>query len=432
MRSKVISPHGILRLTSPTIRGISCRGQNPSYRYFSFRFKPSPNNLNQPTKPSTKHHPRVPLRSRVAGPAILITFLLAGGIYWGSTPPSRPATLNDISFVPYTIISREAISPTSFVITIKPQNPNLSPLYLNNESRKWKWPLWSVEFKQPEVQISRHYTPIPPLREEDDDGTLKFYIRAVGDGEMSNYLCRRQVGQEVYLRGPHVGLELGERLGNKDKVVFLAGGTGVVPGMQAAKAVLDMKRDAKVDLLWAVRKREEIQRAAPPPRSSWKFWQEAPPSELSTATESPSPIASLLNEMKSIYGDRLRIRVVVDEEGTRFRPQDLKHALVPASDSAVAVTALSRGCRLHDQKLHERASEFAPLEGTDCECEESAAGAAGKNLFMVSGPDGFIAHYAGEKVWLGGRQTQGPVDGVVKQLQRQNPHLAEDWLVLKL
>ena len=249
---------------------------------------------------------------------------------------------------------------------------------------------------------------------------------------MSNYLCRRRVGQEVFLRGPHVGFELEERLGDKDKIVFLAGGTGVVPGMQAAKAVLDMKRDARVDLLWAVRKREEIQRAAPPPTSTWKFWQEKQPSELGINTDSPSPIASHLNEMKRIYGDRLRIKVVVDEEGTQFQQQHIKNALIPASAAPLATVGLTTGCRLHDQKMHELASEFAPTERTSCECKGSAGGSAGKTLFMVSGPDGFISHYAGEKVWIGGHQTQGPVGGVFKQLERRNPKLAEDWLVLKL
>lgn len=429
MASKLLPSRGVISLRAalrpqPTCRSLNLRYQSslqsPRTQQFLFSSRQRPH----PNSP--------PLQSRVLPSILLLALLTTGGIYYLSTPPSRPSTLNDISFVPYTITSREAISPTSFIITIRPQTPNPAPPYLDHESRKWKWPLWSVEFKQPEVQISRHYTPIPPLK-EDEDGTLRFYIRAVGDGEMSNYLCRRQVGQEVFLRGPHVGFELGERLGDKERVVFLAGGTGVVPGMQAAKAVLDAKSNTKVDILWAVRKREEIQRVTPQVKSSWKFWQEKEPSELGVETEAPSPIASRLNEMKALYGDRLKIQVVVDEEGTRFRDKDIQKSLLPnPTPTQLATSPLSKDCHLHDQKMHVLASEFAPTEGTSCACKPVDGGAAGKNILIVSGPDGFIAHYAGEKVWLGGHQTQGPLGGIAGQLQRQYPQVAEDWLVLKL
>ncbi|KAM5383558.1 hypothetical protein ACJZ2D_002007 [Fusarium nematophilum] len=369
-----------------------------------------------------------PKQARVLPPIIFIGLILSGSVYYLATPPSRPSTLNDISFVPYAITSREAISPTSFVITIVPRTPNPSPPYLSGSAR-WSNPLWSVEFKQPEVQISRHYTPFPPLSGEDpSDGALRFYIRAVGDGEMSNYLVRRQVGQDVHLRGPHVGFELAERLGGHSRLVFLAGGTGVVPGMQAAKAVLEANREASVDLLWAVRKREEIQDGTPPnQKSSWRFWQEKKPSTLDLKTPSPSPVTERLQDLKATYGDRLRIQVVVDEEGTQFQEKDIRNAIL--ASPIAAATSSAPGCRFHDQAMHIHASEFALPEAPGCVCGPTTPG---KNLFIVSGPDGFIERYAGPKVWLGGQQTQGPVGGVAGHLQRQNPSLARDWLVLKM
>ncbi|KAF5021508.1 hypothetical protein F66182_6451 [Fusarium sp. NRRL 66182] len=355
---------------------------------------------------------------------------LIGGVYYLATPPSRPNTLNDITFVPYAITDREAISPTSFVITAVPHTPNPSPPYLNPLDGRWKNPLWSVEFKQPEVQISRHYTPLPPLASEDPaDGTLQFYIRTVGDGEMSNYLGRRRVGQDVFLRGPHVGFELAERLGEHSRLVFLAGGTGVVPGMQAAKAVLEADQDSSVDLLWAVRKREEVQSSAPPPRSSWKFWQDKKPTTLGLETANPSPVTKRLQDLKTAYGERLRIQVVVDEEGTRFQEKDIARAIAASPGTPASFSA---GCRFHDQTMHVHVSEFALPEGPGCVCKPSEGTTPGKNLLIVSGPDGFIEHYAGPKIWLGGQQTQGPIAGVAGRLQRQNSALARDWLVLKM
>ncbi|VTT75715.1 unnamed protein product [Fusarium fujikuroi] len=356
--------------------------------------------------------------------------MLRIGGYYLITPPSRPNNLNEITFVPYGITTREAISPTSFVITAVPRTPNPSLPYLTPSDNRWSYPLWSVEFKQPEVQISRHYTPLPPLSTEDPtDGSLRFYIRTVGDGEMSNYLGRRQVGEDVFLRGPHVGFELAERLGEHSRLVFLAGGTGVVPGIQAAKAVLEASEDSSVDLLWAVRKREEVQKSAPPRQSSWKFWQEKKPTPLGTEVENPSPVTKRLQDLKMTYGDRLRIQVVVDEEGTRFQDKDIREAIA-ASPGTVA--SFNAGCRFHDQAMHVYASEFALSDGPGCVCKSSEGTTPGKNLFIVSGPDGFIEYYAGPKIWLGGQQTQGPISGVAGYLQKQNPLLARDWLVLKM
>ncbi|KAI1067456.1 hypothetical protein LB506_004294 [Fusarium annulatum] len=360
----------------------------------------------------------------------LAGIILVSGGYYLITPPSRPNTLNEITFVPYGITTREAISPTSFVITAVPRTPNPSLPYLTPSDNRWSYPLWSVEFKQPEVQISRHYTPLPPLSTEDPtDGSLRFYIRTVGDGEMSNYLGRRQVGEDVFLRGPHVGFELAERLGEHSRLVFLAGGTGVVPGIQAAKAVLEASEESSVDLLWAVRKREEVQKSAPPRQSSWKFWQEKKPTPLGTEVENPSPVTKRLQDLKMTYGDRLRIQVIVDEEGTRFQDKDIRDAIA-ASPGTVA--SFNAGCRFHDQSMHVYASEFALSDGPGCVCKSSEGTTPGKNLFIVSGPDGFIEHYAGPKIWLGGQQTQGPISGVAGYLQKQNPLLARDWLVLKM
>ncbi|KAM0561902.1 hypothetical protein ACHAPJ_003073 [Fusarium lateritium] len=372
-----------------------------------------------------------PLQARIFPSLVVVGVILVGGGYYLLTPPSRPNTLNDITFVPYAVTEREAISPTSFVITAVPRIPNPSLPYLHPSDSRWSNPLWSVEFKQPEVQISRHYTPLPPLASEDPaDGALRFYIRTVGDGEMSNYLGRRRVGEDVFLRGPHVGFELAERLGEHSRLVFLAGGTGVVPGMQAAKAVLDSNQNSNVDLLWAVRKREEVQKnSAPRQQSSWKFWQDKKPTTLGLEVEGPSPVTKRLQDLKRTYGGRLRIQVVVDEEGTRFQGKDISSAITASPATAASFNA---SCRFHDQAMHVHASEFALPEAPGCVCKPTEGTAPGKNLFIVSGPDGFIEYYAGPKIWLGGQQTQGPIAGVAGQLQRQNPALARDWLVLKM
>jgi hypothetical protein len=214
--------------------------------------------------------------------------------------------------------------------------------------------------------------------------------------------------------------------------VFLACGTGVVPGLQAARAVLDRDAHAKVTVLWSVRGREELEGVAATAQPWWKFWSRPAPIELSSSLTSPSPVGRQFEEMKAKYQDRLHVQVAVTQEHVRFGAADVQKALMAAHHEGKqpATTSPSNGCQLHDQRLHEGASEFE-TPGTPCACPESDSG-PGKNVLMVCGPEGFVSHYAGPKIWEGGHETQGPVGGVAAQLLRQNPQLANDWLVLKL
>ncbi|KAG6177479.1 hypothetical protein E4U36_007250 [Claviceps purpurea] len=380
-------------------------------------------------------------------PSVAIALAILGTASYFLAPSSRSSTLNDSTFVPYTITACDAISPSSVLFTITPPHQHgASPLpYLAPQaSTQWKHPLWSVEFKQPEVQIARHYTPLPPHHDEDPrDGKLRFYVRAVDGGEMSNYLRRLRVGNEVYLRGPHPGFDVLGRLGACKNVVFLAGGTGVVPGMQVARAVLENDDSAQMKLLWAVRKREEVQSVTSAAQQQqqqqpwWKVWttgiqSAAVSTEMTTDLENPSAIAEELMRLKARFGSRLQIRLAVDEENTQFTAKDIQSALRTYQENRTPVAmAVGRGCLFHDQLLHVHASEFED-PGSACQCEVDLGGRPGKNLFMVSGPDGFVTHYAGQKRWLGGTLTQGSVGGVVGQLQTRDVSLASDWLVLKL
>ncbi|KAJ2965686.1 hypothetical protein NQ176_g10497 [Zarea fungicola] len=187
--------------------------------------------------------PQKPLQARLINPAVAAIVVIIGGtVYYLNTPSPQDKFLNQDSFVPYVITAREAISPSSFIFTVSPQHPNSSPSYLKNgppgEPAQWRYPLWSVEFKQPEVQIARNYTPLPPLEGETslEDGKLRFYVRSIPGGEMSSYLGRLGVGREVWLRGTHPGFDVETRLGAQNNVVFLAGGTGIAPAMQVARA----------------------------------------------------------------------------------------------------------------------------------------------------------------------------------------------------
>lgn len=376
-----------------------------------------------------RHRPE-PRQARAFPSTVIFGAIALGTGYYVLQPSSKSTCLNQDTFAPYTITAREAISPTSFIITTTPENPASASTYLDNHS-SWRWPLWSVEFKQPEVQIARHYTPLPQDPVSTASGQLQFYIRAINGGEMSTYLNRLQQGSQVHLRGPHKGFDVAARLGSKCHVVFLAGGTGVVPGLQVARATLGSNPDSTFTLLWAIRQRGELQNVPPPQKPWWQsLWTRKAPSEVDIVDQ-PSAVGRQLQSLKSQFGDRMHIQVAVDEEKTFYTLADIQKSITAADTNTTTALVPAPGtesaCAMHHQRLHSRVSEFEE-QPTPCVCDIPS----GKNLFMVSGPEGFVSHFAGPKVWLNGVETQGPVGGVAAQLQQTMPRLASEWLVLKL
>ena len=169
--------------------------------------------------------------------------------------------INFDRFVPYEVVSNRHVTATSFILTIMPKNVPKTPLpYLDADGNWWDF-VWSVQVKQPELQIQREYTPLPPL--DNDDGTtqaglLRFYIRRVDTGEVSRYLGRLQPGDTVELRLAKPQYDFSYRHPSvPDRVSILASGTGIATALQIAHILLrDRQRlhhDTSVRLLWLQR-----------------------------------------------------------------------------------------------------------------------------------------------------------------------------------
>ncbi|KAK2775583.1 cytochrome c mitochondrial import factor [Colletotrichum kahawae] len=387
----------------------------------------------------------------------LLLALAVAGVAWdsqwlfpSSAPSSDPAEAtvlaNARKFVPFTVASKDPVSPTSFILTLKPPHAGgAAPL-----SSLWDvFDLWCVEVKQPQIQVAREYTPLPGADDE-----LRLYVRALRGGEVSTYLSRLLPGGSVEIRGPHGEFDLRSRLGEAGgRVVFLAGGTGVAGALQAAHAVLP--RGVDVTIFWAVRGREEVQGAAPAKQkgsgaaSSWgwnpfsggKQAGGIQAEALSAQVGDASAVSRELLALKERYGDKLDVRVVVDQEGTRVGEQDLSAALArEGSKKREAPRPVStEGCKFHSQTAHLGMVDGAPNAGKrflskdeDCACVPKEGAAVGKNVFVISGPEGFVQAYAGPKIWRDGGQLQGPVGGLLGKMQKSNPDLLKDWIVLKL
>ncbi|KAL8371834.1 hypothetical protein RB595_001569 [Gaeumannomyces hyphopodioides] len=374
--------------------------------------------------------------------------------------------LNAATFVPFTLVSREAVTADTFVLTLRPRHRTLgarssaasrfharrldwlsdwSPwVWLtgarehSNEAvyaRAWAHGLWAVEVKQPQLQIVREYTPLPPPHSEEEgedgpweasrrSGDLRLLVRAVDGGEVSSYLARLRLGAVVELRGPHLGLDVRRRLGDggggrgkeQRRVVFLAGGTGISPALQVAHALLDGDTTATADgddggkpsvsILWANRQRGNL----------------AP----------SSPVVRQLDHMARRHGGRFSLQTFVDEEKSFIDEKLVGAAVLPAKGTAAAAAPADSACPYHSEALLQRTATDPPAdEGGVCRCEPPSAG-AGKDLIFVSGPDGLVKKFAGEKVWRDKLELQGPVGGLLGDLKKKNAEKLRNWLVLKL
>lgn len=335
---------------------------------------------------------------RRAGPLIVLGSSAVGGAIYRLAKPSdsSDATLNPHTFTPYTLVSKQPVSSSNAIFTLRNSSGASDAESINEVSKR---SVWSVQIKQPQLQIARAYTPLPPTTEsgktgDDDSQDLRLLIRQETGGEVSTYLHRLPEQSTTELRGPNTELKLPHDI---IEVIFLAGGTGIAPAMQVAQA-LRWRTGSKMHILWANRRREECLGGVSDDsghgyaqdRKGWKnlFGSSAPapPVEQPNATQKGAIVAEL-DALKKRYEPATRglsINYYVDEEKTFIQPGEIeKRARRPKEEP-------------------------------------------GSRLIVVSGPDGFIEHWAGRKLWANGREVQGPLGG---QLGRMD---LGEWRVVKL
>ncbi|KAL6243242.1 mitochondrial peripheral inner membrane protein [Rhinocladiella similis] len=320
------------------------------------------------------------------------------------------------SFVAYTLISKEPVSSTASIFHLEPKQPSSSfELYKD----AWRKGIWNVHFKQPQLQIVRAYTPLPPV----DEGTglekkdeLRFLIRKDPHGEVSSYLHKLPVGAEIEMRGPNLEYELTPDV---RQIVFFAGGTGIAPALQIAHALFEGHTDdhssdsgqkgngktKNLHILWASRTREDcaggVSDAPPseavPPKPTWSGLFSRPKAKPNPQPQSLEKglIVKQLEALKEKYPGQVTVEYFVNAEDTWV-------------DEDAVFKALSR----FDDK------EFS-----------TASAAPGQRQILISGPPGFISYLAGPKEWRNGREEQGPVSRIVAHAISKNPHDVTVWKI---
>ncbi|KAF2797463.1 hypothetical protein K505DRAFT_405776 [Melanomma pulvis-pyrius CBS 109.77] len=341
-------------------------------------------------------------RPRAGGLIVLGTSALGGAAYRFTQSSTSDASLNPHTFTQYTLVKKRPVSSTSAIFTLRNRDGGPDP---DSLKEGWKRSVWSVQVKQPQLQIARAYTPLPPNSDsssnfDNEPEDLRFLIRLEEGGEVSTYLHRLPEQSTIELRGPNSECELPQDI---KEIIFLAGGTGIAPAMQVAHA-LGQRLDSRMHILWANRRREECiggvsdeveTNTAIQGRSSW--WRSV--FGLGQRTAQPTPIASqssqgigvivqeldALKERGKAHTKGLIVQYYVDEEKSFIRPGDVAKRLGPGSP------------------------------------EQN-----GSKVILVSGPNGFIDYWAGKKFWVGGQEVQGPLGGVLGQMDLKG------WSVFKL
>jgi len=314
------------------------------------------------------------------------------------------------AFVPYSLAVKEPVSSTASIFHLAPKekSPNLE-IY----KEAWEKGVWNVHFKQPQLQILRAYTPLPPLENATgpEKEHLRFLIRHDPHGEVSSYLHRLPIGAEIELQGPNLEYEITPDV---RQVVFFAGGTGIAPALQVAHALFEgepsaadaaLRSKRTLHILWANRKREDclggVNDAPPdepvPPKPTW--------SGLFT-TPRPKPIPPVLEEKGAIVREL--------EDLKRKHPGQITvEYFVNAEDTWIGEDAVFKALSRFDDK------DFTTGYATPQE----------QRQILVSGPPGFISYLAGPKEWRNGREEQGPVSKIIAHAISRNPHNVKVWKI---
>ena len=385
------------------------RSTGPGVPFSHLRFSPRAGPFAQPCSRHVSSTPSAPPpKSRLALRLAVVSVAAAGvGAYIRWRQESGPTTLNPLTFTKYTLIAKDPVSSSGSIFTLQPPRPDENPAVYEDA---WRAGVWSVLFKQPQLQIGRDYTPLPVVSgatastattSPAGDDVLRFFIRRDPFGEVSRYLHGLELGSVVEMRGPKVEWRVPKQT---REVLFIAGGTGIAPALQTGHALLrrtDAVQKPRIHILWANRRREDCagglnDGTAKPQGGRWSWsWipglvkSPAVASQVqhSASSQAQSLVVRELEALKSQYPGQVTVDYFVDEEDSFIKKQDIL--------------------------------DFANSTGV-------FGGRLKSKMILVSGPDGFISYMAGPKLWAQGMEVQGPLRGIIGELD------LKDWGIWKL
>ena len=371
----------------------------------------------EPPKDSPEPKSRLQRWGITPGRVILIAIFSYTGYRLSNwrTDPQRSLILNGKNFTPFILESKDHLSSSSSIFNLLsvPAGQNTY-----NVTEAWKLGVWSVQVMQPELHIARSYTPLPP-NDNSPAEQIRLAVRKEPEGEVSGFLHRIPLGTIVHLRGPHPEYVIPNDI---DEILFLAGGTGISPAMQVIHSLFSARnipaeRKPKIRILWANRRSEDSY-AGPKTVSV----EDMRASILSRVRKSLTGGASVSTD---VIDQQSKTRVPVEADAGQDQPHQ---------------TTLVRELEILREKHtgHLNVEYFVDEEGkfitekllrdhfSDLTAKTPEGSEERKKLVMISGPEGFIETFGGQKGMRGGKEIQGPLGGI---LQKINP---QGWTVWKL
>jgi NAD(P)H-flavin reductase len=301
--------------------------------------------------------------------------------------------------------------------------------------------LWSIEVKQPDIQVVRRYTPLPlyyqqykegnetkallrMIGEDVDEGRMVLIVKRYDDGEVSRYLHKLPVGSDVEIRGPYQEYrfpyspvdeepargpmldlpsrmppedDYPERVPKPDNIAFFAGGTGIAPILQSLLSKNPPR--GKVDVYYSVRRPEEIplkrfllflEKAG---RASFHYYIDSE-NKILSANEIPSPVEPNYIRGKSQSRERRVEALMADIEKEK--------KLIESGDRAVTKAGTA------DIKPSKTVYRSIVHQVADLKRRQPEKGPA---LAVVCGPTGYVTYVAGKIAPEG--QPQLPIGGIL-------------------
>ena len=190
---------------------VTIRTLRPSRSRISFR------SLSTPSTPTTSSGPSNSSRKYIL--LSLVGLGSIGGYYIYSSNLNRAQSiLGPNHFAPLTVLSVTALTPTTSSIILS-LPAHLLPL--TTDSNSPSNPIKSIYVLQPDLAIQRPYTPLSATSfdRENGSGELDLVVKRYPDGEVSRWLHRLRVGDEVGVRGPVVTWDF---KGKYDEIVFVS------------------------------------------------------------------------------------------------------------------------------------------------------------------------------------------------------------------
>lgn len=411
-------------------------------------------------KESTAFKKHIPFLAGVAG---ILWAVYAFRHFMSEEKSVEQKVLAPDHFTPFKITHKEYVTPDVALIELSPKYDTHRDIIKSNGGFWNGKKLWSIEVKQPEIQVVRRYTPLPMyfmqhldeatnqrksllrlLGSDKDEGRMVLMIKRYDQGEVSRYLHSLPVGSDVEIRGPYTEykfpyspidvtdprqpmLDVPSRMepenpGPSDlpapeNIAFFAGGTGIASALQCLLSSNPPR--GQVDVYYSVRNRDEI----PVPRfmlflektgrARFHYYVDNEKKFISAKDiPKPKPMNYVPSKLDSEHKDQLEREAKVQKLMQELRKEketlgEFAAAPVQAPEPSNVVKTEPVEIAKTESPVNARLKYHSLLE--QIADSSTSTTAAEPSIAVVCGPMGYLCYVAGSP----GLNNDQPISGLL-------------------